>query len=120
MPRLKGSPAGAFSTIGTVRSFVGLVREMSFDEQREQAERHPRILIIAPDDDTGRSISDLMFGAGHSESISIWPLESASRNADAYDVVIVNNPSSNATFRQARAKAGSKAAGVFDLSQASL
>jgi len=116
MPRTKLSPGGAISTIGTVRNFMSLIREMSFDEEREQAERMPHLLVITPSDEIGRRIGDLLTGDSGSPAVSVWTLDAATRNTDAYDVVVVNDPTSNKSFRQVRDKAGFDAARVLDLS----
>jgi uncharacterized protein (DUF697 family) len=91
------------------------MREMSFEDERAQAERLPRILVMAPTEEIGKRIGNALIGTTESAALSVWPLDSAGRNTDAYDVVIVNNPDSNATFRKARDKAGSSGYRVFDL-----
>jgi uncharacterized protein (DUF697 family) len=116
MPQRKLSPVGAIATIGTFKNFVDLLREMSFEEEREQAERMPRILVIAPSDEIGRKIGDLVTGVSNSAAVSIWPLDSSGRDSAAFDIVIVNDPSSNASFRTARDRAGFDGMRVLDLS----
>jgi uncharacterized protein (DUF697 family) len=118
MSQRRLSPGGAISTVGSVRNFVGLIREMSFDEERQQAERMPRILVIAPTEEIGRQIGALLVGSENSAAVSAWTLDTAGRNTDAYDVIIVNDPNSNATFRKARETAGSNSRRLFDLAQA--
>ena len=108
------SPRGALSTIGTLRNFMSLIREMSFDEERAQAERMPRLLIIAPDAEFGRKIGDALTGTPGSAAVTVWTLDAASRSSEAYDVVIVHDPGSNAAYRQARNAATSDGVHVFD------
>lgn len=120
MPRPKISAGGALSTFGTVRNFVGVIREMSFDEERAQAERLPRILIIAPVAGAGERIGDTLTGVNGSAAVTVWPLDAVGRSMDAYDVVVTYNPDSNATYKKARDKAGPHTAKVFDLSAASV
>lgn len=115
MGRSRISPRGALSTVGTVRNFMSLIREMSFDDEREQAERMPRILVIARDAESGRQAGDLLTGSPASAAVTVWASDSATRNADAYDVIVVHDPASNATFRQAVKAAGSNARHVFDV-----
>lgn len=76
----------------------------------------PHLLVIAPSDEIGRKIGDLLTGVIDSPAVAVWPLEAATRNTDAYDVVIVNDPSSNQTFRQVRDRAGFDAVRILDLS----
>src|SRR5215212_10618359 len=97
MPRIGKSSIGPLSAFGTVRNFVTVMREMSFEQEREQAERQPRILIIAPDEATARTIGEQLTGTADSPAISTWPIESANRNVDAYDVVVVFDPATKET-----------------------
>lgn len=115
MPRSLRSAGSALSTLGTIRNFVGLIREMSFEEEREQAERQPRILVIAPSAETGRQIGDELTGVSGSAAVTVWTLDAIGRATDAYDIVIVNSPESHAAFRKTREKAGLKGVKVFDL-----
>jgi uncharacterized protein (DUF697 family) len=93
---------------------------MSFDEERQQAERMPRILVIAPTEEIGRQIGFQLIGSENSSAVTAWTLDTAGRSTDAYDVVIVNDPNSNETVRKVREKAGSNRTRVFDLAQANV
>src|SRR5215204_2628738 len=114
MPELRLSPRGAFSTFNSFRNFMTLIREMSFVEEREQAEHLPRVLIIATDTESGRQLGDALTGSPGTAPVTVWTLDAASRSSDAFDVVIVHNPASKATYRQARTAAGSDALRVFE------
>lgn len=116
MPRPQLSAGGALSTLGTFRNFVGMIREMSFDDERAQAERMPRILVIAPSLDIASAIGNALTGTSDSAAVTAWTLDNAGKSIDSFDVVVINNPDSNATFRKLRDKAGSHGAKVFDLS----
>lgn len=120
MPRPSASARGAFSAFGAIRNFTSIIREMSFDHEREQAERLPRLLILAPDQSTGQNIGETVTGSANSAAITVWPLDQSSKNTDPYDVVIVFNPESNAAFVEARRKAGKQSGKVFDLSAISV
>ena len=71
MPGPRLSPRGALSTVGTLRNFMSLIREMSFDEEREQAERMPRLLVIASDTEGGRKIGDSLTGMPGSAAVTV-------------------------------------------------
>jgi uncharacterized protein (DUF697 family) len=115
MPRKVTSPRGALSAVGTVRNFVTVIREMSFEAEREQAEQLPRILIIASDQMRAQTIGNVVTGVENSPAIATWLLEGASRPLDLYDVVIIYNPSSNEYFVKARERAGMDGLKIFDL-----
>jgi uncharacterized protein (DUF697 family) len=115
MPELRLSPRGAFSTLNSFRNFMSLIREMSFVEEREQAEHLPRVLIIATDTESGRRLGDALTGSPGTAPVTVWTLDAATRNSDAFDVVIVHNPATNATYRQAKTAAGSDPLRVFDI-----
>ena len=119
MPKRSISPSGTLSAIGTVKNFTTIIREMSFDEERKQAERMPRLLILAPDQATGRQIGDSLLGVPDSAAVSVWTLDAADRNLDDYDVVVVYNPASNDTYRKIRDRSGFDALKLFDLAEIS-
>ncbi len=116
MPRITSAPRGALSAVGTVRNFVTVMREMSFEKEREQAERLPRILVVAPDVTAAQSIGDALTGLDASPAISTWTLDNSNRSLDAYDAVVIFNPASNDTFIKARERSGMGGVKVFDLS----
>jgi uncharacterized protein (DUF697 family) len=115
MPGRSVSPKGAFSAFGTAKNFMSVMKEMSFDEERRQAERMPRILVIAPDPATGRRIGDELTGTADSLAVTVWSLEAANRNIDEYDVVVIYDPEYNETYRRVRERSGMAALKVFDL-----
>src|SRR4051794_36830735 len=87
MPR--PTPSGALSAFGSARNFMKVVREMSFDEERKQAETLPRLLVIAADADVARQIGDELTGAPGHPSVAVAGPEAASRDLGAYDAVVV-------------------------------
>jgi uncharacterized protein (DUF697 family) len=92
-----------------------VMREMSFDDERRQAERMPRLLIVAPDSTTARRIGDELTGTTDSLAVTAVASDSANRGLDEYDVVVVYDDRSNDAFRKARERAGNEPYKVFDL-----
>src|SRR5688572_1156278 len=68
MKMLKGGPIGA---VGTVRSFMNVVKDIDFEEVRDRAERVPRMLILAPDDALAEQATNQLFGTVDRGGISI-------------------------------------------------
>jgi uncharacterized protein (DUF697 family) len=119
MPRALTSPRGALSAVGAIRNFTSVMRELSFDDERAQAETTPRLLVIAPDDGAAQRIGRALSGVAQSPAIGAWTHESAGRSTGAYDVVVVYGPISNDAFVTVRQSAGKESDKVFDLSSVS-
>lgn len=118
MPRSPVPGTGALSAVGTVKNFVTIMRELSFDQERMQAETQPRVLVLAADPATGSRIGDQLTGTTGSPAITVWPLDATNRNIDLYDVVVIYNPATSETFHKMRDKAGINGMKVFDLANA--
>lgn len=115
MPKPSPAKGGAFAKIGAVRNFMTVMREMSFDDERRQAERMPRLLVIAPDNVTARQIGDTLTGMTDSLAVTAITSDSVHRRLDDFDVVVVYDKESNGTYRKVRERAGDNAYTVFDL-----
>ncbi|CAA9538292.1 MAG: hypothetical protein AVDCRST_MAG73-1639 [uncultured Thermomicrobiales bacterium] len=89
MPRAKGQRFGAF---GTLRSFVSVVREMSFDDVRDEMETKPRLLVIAPDEDAARALGDALGGDRASGTVVARALGGEPGDLMNYDAVVVHDP----------------------------
>lgn len=115
MAKRSFSPGGALSAFGTIRNFMNVVREMSFDDERRQAERLPHFLVVASDRDTGQRIGDELTGSPTSPAVTVWTVDGIGKSADAYDVIVVHDPASRETYRRLRDKLGADAARVVEL-----
>ncbi len=89
MGRAKGQRVGA---LGTVRTFVSVLREMSFDDVREQAETPPRLLVLAPDETTAMEIGTLLTGPAGARQITAEALDAQLRQLGHFDAVVVFDP----------------------------
>lgn len=115
MPRSSSAKGGTLSKLGAARNFMTVMREMSFDDERRQAERMPRLLVIAPDSATARRIGDDLTGTVDSLAVTAIAADSGNRGMADFDVVVVYDDRSNGTFRKTRERAGNDAYKVFDL-----
>ena len=111
MPKMPG-PLGAVSN---VRNFFDVMKEISFDEVRDAAERMPRILVVAASVETAEAIGTALTGVSGSPAVSTELLDTKPINLDRADVVIVHDPASGDAFAKIRAQAPRAGIGVFDL-----
>lgn len=118
MARKTTGLGGPMAALSTIKNFTTVMREISFDDERDQAERLPRILVIAADQATARSIGDSLTGTVESPAITAWGASEANRSTEAYDLVVVFDPAKNDLFLSVRQKAGRDGAKVFDLANA--
>ncbi len=101
MKMLKGGPMGA---VGTVRSFMNVVKDIDFDETRDKAEQVPSILVLASDGDRVQKAADLLFGEDDRNGVVARPWPDAQQDFDPtrYDVVIVYDPDGTGLFDTVR------------------
>lgn len=108
---------GPVSAVSTVRNFFDLMKEISFDDIRDAAERMPRIVVVAPSTDIATAIGAQLTGVTGSPAVSTDTLELKTLDLLRADVVVVHNPNSGGTFVQLRGQAPHAGVGVFDLPQ---
>jgi uncharacterized protein (DUF697 family) len=117
MKVLKKGPIGA---VGTVRSFMNVVKDIDFEEVRDRAERIPRMLVLATSQDLAEQATSRLFGAVDRNGISTesWD-DRESLDATRYDVVIVFDPHGEGLFDRVRRAVGSRrdATNVFFLAK---
>jgi uncharacterized protein (DUF697 family) len=117
MKILKNGPMGA---VGTVRSFMNVVKDIDFEEVRDRAERVPRMLIVATSDELANEAAEQLFGPVDRGGVSVeaWG-DRASLDATRYDVVIVYDPDGEGLFDRVRKATGSRrdSANVFFLAK---
>src|SRR5215218_1308749 len=93
MPKRRGSVVQRFGALDSMRTMLGVLREVSLDEIREQAETTPRLLIVAASADeaqqlglavTGpegesatifRSVDELIDSVGRIDAAVVWDPE---------------------------------------------
>lgn len=107
MKMLKGGPVGA---VGSVKSFMDVVKDINFEDTRKRAEDVPSILVIAANDALVQKAADLLFGEDDRNGVIARPWEDArhSFNPTRYDVVIVYDPDGSGLFDTVRMATGSR------------
>ena len=93
MPALTGRARGQrVGPLGTIRTFVSVLREMSFDQVREDAELVPRLLVLAPDDETATRLGAALAGTEGSAAVTAKALDAQLRELGRFDAVVVFDP----------------------------
>lgn len=107
MKMLKGGPVGA---VGTVRSFMNVVKDIDFEEARVRAESAPTMLVLAPTEELAHAAVDQLFGKNDPIGVTVRSWDNARSDFDPtrYDVVIVYDPHGDGLFDEVRIAAGSR------------
>lgn len=79
-------------SFGTVRNFVSVLREISFDEVRDQAETIPRLLLLAPTTAGARDLGVRLTGNSGELAITARELGSPPPDLDRFDAIVVDDP----------------------------
>jgi uncharacterized protein (DUF697 family) len=96
MPDSGAAPRG-FGALGTVRNTISVLREVSITELREEAEREPTVLVVAPDEATGQELAGALVGPDAHRQPKVSALFARVELLESYDAVVVFDP--NATGR---------------------
>ncbi len=106
---------GPLSAVSTIRNFIDVMKEFSFDEVRDSAERMPRIVVLAGTKETADAVGAALTGVSGSPAIAAETLDATNLNLERADVVVVHDPTSGKSFARLRSQAPRAGAGVFDL-----
>lgn len=87
--RAQGQRIGAF---GTMRTFMSVLREISFDEVRAEAETPPRLLVLAPDHGGARRLGLALTGPEGELAVVGRELTGALEDLGRFDAVVVHDP----------------------------
>ena len=101
MKMLKGGPIGA---VGTVRSFMSVVKDIDFEEVRNNAEQVPSIMVLASDTELVQKAANLLFGEDDRNGVVARAWADAEQDFDPkrYDVTIVYDPNGTGLFDTVR------------------
>lgn len=101
-----------------VRTFVSVLREISFDEVRADAETIPRMLVMAPTVAEARELGLRLIGENGDLAITARELNSPPPELDRYDAIVVHDPAQIGVARTLRDRqvetGGSATVHVFD------
>ncbi|MGH2562010.1 MAG: hypothetical protein ACRDJH_23365 [Thermomicrobiales bacterium] len=102
MPSLRGAPLKGMGAIGTVRSFANVLRELSFDEIRDEALRTPRLLILTPDEKSAADLARGLTGVEFPSGVVLHPIGEHVADLEGNDAIVVDDPSSLGAARRVR------------------
>ncbi len=109
MPKIsRFSPLGA---LGTVRSFMSVVREIDFDEVRGRAERSPAVLVAADGQARAEREIQRLFGDDASRRVDVRTADFAGVDRGRDDLVWVLDPDGRGILPEADRALGDNAAG---------
>lgn len=119
MPGRGGPLAGksAFGALGAMRSFIGVVKEIDFDEVRDRAKDVPRIIVLGPQDDEARSVAERIFGAVDAPGVEIRGANrSLTFDKGRYDAAVVTDSGNTGLFEDVKRNVGNDwKANVFEI-----
>jgi uncharacterized protein (DUF697 family) len=109
---------GGFGMLGTVRSMVSVLREMSFDDVRDDAERAPKVLVLAANGEDARSFGDLLTGERTAGTVDATSENPSAHELRSYEAVVIQGEDANSRADRIRAdldtKDGGGAAFVYE------
>lgn len=87
-----GTAARGFGAIGTVRNTISVLREVSINDLREEAEREPTILVLAPDEGQARELATALVGPDAHREPKAASLFAKIDLLDRFEVIVVFDP----------------------------
>jgi len=103
---------GGFGTIGTLRNFVNVLREISFDQVRDEAEMIPRLMILAPTVGAARQLGLGLVGPEGELAVTARELMAPVNDLAPFDAVIVFDPERLGTVTRLRDQAATAGLGL--------
>jgi uncharacterized protein (DUF697 family) len=100
MPSLGSRAQKGLGAIGTVRNFASILREISFDEIRDEALITPRFLVLAPNDANGAEVARVLTGADIRPGIMVRGLGERIHEPESYDAVVIFDPDGTGVARR--------------------
>lgn len=102
MPSLRRGSGPGFGSLGTIRNFVSVLREISFDDVRDDAETPPRLLALAPDVATARWLGTRLTGPEGELAVMARELNAPLADLGRFDAVVVFDPERTGAALRAR------------------
>ncbi len=96
MAKRRGGIGGGLGLLGTARSMISILKEMSFDDVRDDAERAPRLLILAPTVEDARILADLLSGERRAGVVDPRVDSPSPSDLTSYDALVVHGPQGGA------------------------
>jgi uncharacterized protein (DUF697 family) len=104
MPSFRKIGGSGWGTLGTIQTTYSVLREISFDEVREEALRVPRMVFIGPNGELAYSTLWMLTGIERTDTVKVVENESDAGDLTRYDVVLVYDPQKIGTADTVRAR----------------
>lgn len=104
---------GALNAVGTVRSFMSVVKDINFDEVRDRAEMLPGILVVSTTQEQADDARSRLFGADATDRIKTHAWSDGEKpGGDRWDIVIVSDPEGTGLLERVRKSLGDAGRGT--------
>ena len=87
-----------FGALDAMRTMMGVLREVSLDEVRHQAETVPRLMIVAPTEDDARRLGEGLTGPEGQYTTAYRSIEGPTSPTPGLDAVVVWDPERTEPF----------------------
>lgn len=91
---------GVLGAIATTKRMVDVVREISFDDVRDEAMRPPSMLVLAATTEEAERVARLLTGNTDLNGVTVGPLDTEVWSRAQYDAIVVNDPEMSAKSQQ--------------------
>lgn len=88
------------SSVSSVKNLFSVVRELSLDEIREDADRPPALLIVADRQEDARALAENLTGLPHTHYVTTTGFEGAIDRPDSYDAIVLFDPEARPSSRK--------------------
>lgn len=105
MAPVTGGKGSAFGAVGTLRNFMSVLREISFDEVRDEAETLPRLLILAPSIGAARQLGAALVGVEGELAVTAREVLAPLPELSPFDVAVVLDPERSGVTTRLRERA---------------
>ena len=83
---------GVLGVAMTGKMLFDLVREVSFDDIKDEANRPPSLLVMATTNDEAEQFARLLTGEGNPIGVGTGTIDKQIWNATSYDAIVVHDP----------------------------
>lgn len=96
----RGTTVGALGALAAAKTMIDVMREVSFDDIRDEATRTPRLLVLAPTEDEADAVARLLTGSETLPGVGLGTLETPVGDPAGYDAIVVKDvPGGGAALR---------------------
>ena len=87
----RGTTVGALGALAAAKTMIDVMREVSFDDIRDEATRTPRVLVLAPTAEEADTVARLLTGSETLPGVGLGTLETPVGDPAGYDAIVVSD-----------------------------